>query len=30
MLKDSVTAFSEAENILFGPKVEERAAKSLS
>ena len=30
MLKDSATAFSEGENMLFGPKYEELMAKSLS
>ena len=30
MLKESATAFSDAENMLFGPKYEEMVAKSLS
>ena len=30
MLKDNATAFSEGENMLFGPKYEELVAKSLS
>ena len=30
MLKDNATAFSEAENMLFGTKYEELLAKSLS
>ena len=30
MLKDSATAFTDAENILFGPKYEELVEKSLS
>ena len=29
MLKDSATAFSESENMLFGPKYEQLVAKSL-